>query len=65
MAKTITLPSPKERATEPKGQLQPADMIEAITREIADRASATTAVLQEILARGDERHYATHWGINE
>ena len=50
---------------EPLGQDQPVQSLELTTAEIADRAVTTTSVLQEILAQGEQRHYATHWGINE
>jgi len=33
--------------------------------ETANRTSTSTTVPEAIRARGDERHYATHWGINE
>ena len=39
--------------------------IELTTAEITIRADTTTTLLEEILARIDERRYATHWGINE
>jgi hypothetical protein len=41
------------------------ERIELVTEEITNRAFATTTVLAEILARGDDRRYVTHWGINE
>lgn len=65
MAKNKALPFPEEPATETQIQIQPTEMIEFTTREITTRAFTTTSVLQEILARGEDRHYATHWGINE
>jgi hypothetical protein len=33
--------------------------------EILNRTSTSTTVPEAIRARGDERSYATHWGINE
>lgn len=39
--------------------------IEATLLELETRASTKTSVLQEILARGDDRPYVHHWGINE
>jgi len=46
-------------------EYQHVESIELITAEISSRASTTTTVLREILARGDDMHYARHWGINE
>ena len=65
MAKTQALPLPEEPATDTQIQIRPTEMIELITRDITTRALTTTSVLQEILTRGDERRYTTHWGINE
>jgi hypothetical protein len=41
------------------------ETIELTTAEIATRAATTTTLLEEMLARVDERRYVTHWGINE
>jgi len=63
---TRKMPSPKEvPSTETQDQSQPVESFELITAEISNRASTTTTLLQEMLARGDDRRYAQHWGINE
>jgi hypothetical protein len=38
---------------------------ELTAEELAYRAAANTALLQEILDRSDDSRYARHWGINE
>ncbi len=43
----------------------PVNPMEEALVELETRASVTTAVLQEILAQGDQPHYTRHWGINE
>ncbi len=65
MAKQQT-PSPESApAPEVEKFNLPVDPIEPILRDLETRASTTTSVLQEILARGDDRYYTHHWGINE
>ena len=41
------------------------ELFELTPPETASHTSTGTTVPEEIRARGDERHYATHWGINE
>ena len=52
-------------STESERLNQAGETIELTTAEIATRAATTTTLLEEILARVDERRYVTHWGINE
>jgi hypothetical protein len=52
-------------STEVEKLNEPVDSIGRIPLDLDTRASTTTTVLQEILARGDDRYYAHHWGINE
>jgi hypothetical protein len=63
---TRQMPSPQEvPSTETQIQSQPVESFELISAEISSRAATTTALLQEILTRGDDRRYTRHWGINE
>ena len=65
MAKQQT-PSPQPiPSTEVEKHNLPVDSIEPILLDLDTRASTTTTVLQEILAQGDDRYDAHHWGINE
>ena len=63
---TRQMPSPQEiPSTETQAPSQPVESFEFITAEISSRAATTTALLQEILKRSDDRRYKQHWGINE
>jgi hypothetical protein len=44
---------------------QSVEPFELTPPENANRTSTSTTVPEEIRAWGDERGYATHWGINE
>ncbi len=43
----------------------PVDSLETTLDQLEARASVTTTVLQEILARSGDNYYVHHWGINE
>jgi hypothetical protein len=43
----------------------PAESLTLAAAEIATRAHTTLSGFEEALARGDDRRYANHWGINE
>jgi hypothetical protein len=65
MAKQELLSQQPVPSTEAEDRNRSVESFELTTAEIAIRALTTTTVLQEILARRDEHHYAMHWGINE
>ena len=44
---------------------QSVESLELTPQEIENRTSTSTTAPEETRARSDERHYATHWGINE
>ncbi len=52
-------------STDAEDRKLPVDWMETSQVELEARASTTTMVLQEILARGEDRYYVHHWGINE
>ncbi len=52
-------------STEAAEQTLLREATEPTAEDLANRAAANTALLQEILARSEERGYAKHWGINE
>jgi hypothetical protein len=52
-------------STESEYLSQSVESLELTPPEIADHISTDTTVPEEIRARGDERRYSTHWGINE
>jgi hypothetical protein len=52
-------------STEPEYLKQSLESFELIPPEIANRPSTSTTMPEEIRAQSEERHYATHWGINE
>jgi hypothetical protein len=61
-------PAPSQQpvpATEPEDQDRSVEPFELTPAALANRTSTSTTVPEEILARGDDRRYATHWGINE
>ena len=54
------IPSP-----ETEEQALRADPLAVATAEIVARATTGLTGFEEMLTRGDDRRYATHWGINE
>ena len=52
-------------STESEHLIQSVESFELTPPETANRTSTSTTMPEEIPARSDERHYATHWGINE
>jgi len=52
-------------STESADLSQSVESFELTPAEVANRTSTGTTAPEEIRARDDERHYATHWGINE
>ena len=52
-------------STESEYLNQSVESFELTPQEIVNRTSTSTTMPKEVLARSEERHYATHWGINE
>ena len=52
-------------STESEYLNQSVESLELTPPEIVNHTSTSTTVPEEIRARGEERRYATHWGINE
>ncbi len=65
MARQQPLPPESILSTDLEHYSLPVDSMETTLLELEARASKTTAVLQEILAREEDRYYVHHWGINE
>jgi hypothetical protein len=42
-----------------------AEPLAVAAADMVERATPSLNGFQEMLARGEDRHYATHWGINE
>jgi hypothetical protein len=52
-------------STDLENQFPPLNAADPSPAETAGLTLTTTAVEQEISARGDDSYYANHWGINE
>jgi hypothetical protein len=65
MAKQVAPPEQPLHPAELQEEVRPLESSELAPSSLTSRVSASTTVLEEILARGDDRRYATHWGINE
>ena len=52
-------------STESEYPNQSVESFELNPPEIANRTSTSTTTPEATRARSEERHYATHWGINE
>ncbi len=52
-------------STESEHLNQSLELFELNPTEIVNRTSTSTTTPEAIRARSEERHYATHWGINE
>ena len=65
MAKKTAPSRQQVPSTESEYLIQSEESFELTPPEIANRTSTGTTTPEETRARSDERHYATHWGINE
>jgi hypothetical protein len=52
-------------STESEYLKQSLESFELTPPEIANRTSTSRSMAEEMRAQSEERHYATHWGINE
>jgi hypothetical protein len=65
MAKQQAPSQQQVASTESEYLSQSVESFQLTPPEIRNRTSISTTAPEEIRARDDERHYATHWGINE
>ena len=65
MAKNAALSQQQVPSTESEDLDRSLEPFELTLTEVRNRTSTSKSAPEEIRAREDERHYATHWGINE